>query len=277
MENSKIEWTDATVNFWWGCTKVSPGCANCYADTLAGRFGKDIWGKGKPREDHRKGATKLAMKLQGKAEREGRRIKVFCSSMADLFDPEVPIEWLADALNVIRRTPNLDWQILTKRPELWRERVNDAEFANEDDSIEGSAYRIWLRNWFEHEIPPTNVWMGTSVEDQKRADGRIPALLAIPARVRFLSCEPLLGEVRLLRTGVPPLWQGALNPISGIHWVIVGGESGPKARPMHPAWARSLRDQCQAAGVAFFMKQMGGAKKPFPGIPEDLMIRQFPA
>ena len=130
-------------------------------------------------------------------------------------------------------------------------------------------------------FPPANVWIGTSVEDQTRADERIPALHKIPAVVRFLSCEPLLGPVELhpamvrCQHTVGPEKYYWLN--NGIHWVIVGGESGPNARPMHSDWARSLHDQCQAAQVAFFMKQLGGNRKPFPEIPEDLMVREFPS
>lgn len=223
-ENSKIEWCDATVNFWWGCTKVSPGCANCYADTLSHRFGKDIWGAGKAREDHRKGATKLAFKLNRKAKSEGRRLRVFSASMSDWLDPEVPQAWRDELLKVIAATPNLDWLLLTKRIER--------------------AVGMDL---------PTNVWLGTSAEDQARWDERIPILMSIPATVHFVSAEPLLGQINM----------GEARP----EWLIVGGESGPGARPMSERWVRSLEKQSRQHGsaTAFFFKQWGGVNKSVTG------------
>lgn len=311
-ETTKIEWADATVNFWWGCTKVSPGCAHCYADTLSKRFGKDVWGKGQPRENHIKGATKLAMKLERAAARDAHELavtgkvtdqdgseiawhrpRVFCASMSDWLDDEVPIEWMADMLNVIRQTPHLDWLLLTKRPENWRKRVTDAIMWNWCEDDQEAALHAWGSNWLNGKLAPANVWIGTTVEDQRRADERIPALLKIPAKVRFLSCEPLLENVDLMypESVFPDGPERCCNgyecgcmgyPIDppmlyGIHWVITGGESGHACRPFDPDWARSLRDQCQAAGVAFFMKQMGGERKPFPEIPADLQIQQFPS
>lgn len=296
-ETTKIEWADATVNFWWGCTKVSPGCAHCYADTLSKRFGKDVWGKGKPRENHVKGATKLAMKLERAAARDAHELavtgkvtdqdgseiawhrpRVFCASMSDWLDDEVPIEWLADMLKVIRQTPHLDWLLLTKRPENWKRRMIAVQvlmllYAGEEaDQYSDDGYSF-VKNWLFGNVPQ-NVWIGTTVEDQARADERIPELLKIPAKVRFLSCEPLLGKVNLsdYRHSSRGEWK-----MDGFHWVITGGESGHGCRPFDPDWARSLRDQCAAAGVAFFMKQMGGERKPFPEIPADLQIQQFPS
>lgn len=278
MENSNIEWTDHTFNPWIGCTKVSPGCANCYAETLDDkRFSKTLggatkaapvshWGPGAPR--HRTSAAMWRQPLRWDREAaqayldayadrvnngyacDYRRPRVFCASLADWLDDEVPVEWLADLLDLIRRTPNLDWLLLTKRPENWHSRMRSVLDRHENRAP--TIVCAWLNG-----LPPANVWIGTTVEDQKRADERIPVLLSIPARVRFLSCEPLLGPVDLN-------YAGAMNPLHGgtpggerIHWVICGGESGAKARPMHPAWARSLRDQCKAAGVAFFFKQWG--------------------
>ena len=172
------------------------------------------------------------------------RPRVFCASLADWLDDEVPIEWLADLLALIHATPNLDWQLLTKRPELFRHRLHkisrDSELAC---------------RWHMLFQAPPNVWLGTSVEDQTRAAERIPLLLQTPAAVRFLSCEPLLGDICLSNFN-PRLGPG-YDFEGGIHWVIAGGESGPHARPMDPAWARSLRDQCTAAGVPFFFKQWG--------------------
>lgn len=266
-ETTKIEWADATLNMWWGCTKVSEACRNCYADSLAHRWGKDVWGPGKPREDHRAGATKLARKLNRQAEREGRRLRVFCLSMGDWLDPEVPAEWLRDLLSLVMECQHLDWLLLTKRPELWDQRMAAVELV---DPV--GPHLMW---WAER-VAPENVWVGTTVEDQERADQRIPALLAIPARVRFLSCEPLLGPVDIAE----------LNPVvraagawPSIQWIIAGGESGHGARPMHPDWARSLRDQAQEARVAFFMKQMGGStskRGELEEIEPDLRIREVP-
>ena len=276
MENSKIEWCDHSVNLWQGCDRVSPGCLNCYAAAMDKRFhGGKNW-KGE-RRDRREAGKKLAMRLDRKAARLGVRYRVFNGSVNDWLDDKVPVEWLADLLELIRVTPNLDWLLLTKRPENWRNRMcavmarmlrDVAEFG---DKYNDESY--WFaKNWALGKAPP-NVWIGTSVEDQQRADERIPHLLAIPASVRFLSCEPLLGPVNLgdYRHSSLGEWK-----MEGFHWVIAGGESGPGARPMQTQWAESLRDQCKSAGVAFFMKQMGGTRKPFPEIPEDLLIKEFP-
>lgn len=210
-----------------------------------------------------------------------RRPRVFCASLADWLDDEVPIEWLADLLDLIRRTPNLDWLLLTKRPQNWRARVGDARrFCNRGDlGDEPGKTWAWLSDWVDNGKPPANVWIGTSVEDQTRYDERIGHLCEIPALVRFLSMEPLLRGVDLDLYGNLPgermlRWHRPVK--SMLHWVIVGGESGPHARPMHIEWARSLRDQCKAAGVAFFMKQIGGKRKPFEEIPADLLAREVP-
>lgn len=261
-ETTKIEWADATVNPWWGCTKVSPACASCYADTFARRWGKRLWGPGAPREDHRAGARKLAMRLQRQAVAEGRRLRVFCASMADWLDPEVPAEWLADLLALVDATPALDWLLLTKRPHLWRERLQAVTAGH----AAGNAFAaLWLAG-----AAPPNVWVGATVEDQQRADERVPALLAIPARVRFLSCEPLLGPLELTRAGA----MMAHRAHQLVHWIIGGGESGRGARPTHPDWARGLRDDAVEFGVPFFWKQNGEwlpvcPVHPEPGVDVD--------
>lgn len=287
MENSHIEWTTHTFNPWIGCTKVSPGCLNCYAETLMDtRYGRVKWGKGNPRQ--RTSAANWKQPLKWNATSQVRasqgfyaRPRVFCASLADWLDDEVPIEWLADLLTLIRKTPNLDWLLLTKRPQNFNDRIAAAMVHMDKDVPRLSAHEaiakvmsahptpeardkalapykrspesLLLGYWLEGK-PPANVWIGTTVEDQARADERIPALLQIPAKVRFLSCEPLLERVQL---GAP------MAP--GIHWVIVGGESGAGSRPMLREWAIDLRDQCQKAGVAFHFKQWGGANKKAAG------------
>jgi len=288
MKNSAIEWCHHTFNPWSGCTKVSPGCAHCYAETLAKRAPKTLggWGPGAPRrrtsDDYwrqplrwdreaaaalRRLETCIAELFAGDEKRaladgyiKPARPRVFCASLADWLDDEVPLEWLAYLLDLIQRTPNLDWLLLTKRPQNWQSRLRAA--VTEAALMRSVALMDMLHAWFAGSAP-ANVWVGTTVEDQTRADERIPHLLSIPARVRFLSCEPLLGPVDLRRAGA--LWSdmnGEIRreyqqPAQHVDWVICGGESGPKARPMHPDWARSLRDQCAAAGVPFFFKQWG--------------------
>lgn len=250
--NSAIEWTDHTFNPWWGCTKVSPGCTHCYADTLSHRYGHDVWG---PKADRRFFGAKHwvePLKWNRDAEREGQRRRVFCASMADVFEqhmlPEVAgkqHEARCVLWETIERTPWLDWLLLTKRPE----------------NIGLMVPWTWLH------CPPHNVWYGTSVEDQQRAAERIPRLLDVPAVVRFLSCEPLLGPLDLrpwLWEAAGPAWAGSNVADPGIHWVITGGESGAHARPCDPDWVRSLRDQCLEVNatvpgaIAFFHKQWGG-------------------
>lgn len=242
MENSKIEWTDHTFNPWWGCLKVSPGCAHCYADSQAKRYGFDIWGPAATTDRRTFGDTHWAQpgKWNKAAERAGRRARVFCASMADVFENHPTANAQRPRLwDVIRATPNLDWLLLTKRPQ------NIAQMLPTD----------WGQGW-------ANVWLGTSVEDQQRADERIPVLLSVPAPVRFLSCEPLLGPVEMRPEWVLPRF-AADDPRyyaaggRGVDWVIVGGESGPGARPMSSAWARGLRDQLTKYGVAYFFKQWG--------------------
>ena len=228
----------------------------------------------------------------------GERHRVFCASLADWLDQEVPVEWLADLLWLIAATPNLDWLQLTKRPELWRERIQKAgDYLDQIDEGEmlgnpADSVADWLHGgcW-------ENVWIGTTVEDQRRADERIPHLLSIPARVRFLSCEPLIEAVLLTwpeigewpqehRTHAlpnPEEWDDwKYWSAKGINWVIIGGESGPRARPFDIAWARSILRQCKAAGVAVFVKKLGAMPltDPYGGDPSewpaDLRVREFP-
>lgn len=290
-ENSKIEWTDHTINFWWGCTKVHQGCHNCYAERDSKRYGLKLWGPLGARK-RIKSAIPLAHKLNAEAARWGVHKRVFSNSMSDFFERhEGPIvdekgfrlllcdncgaihrdddsfepcpfncgrlkvrmddltlnDLRREAFSCIDSTQNLDYLLLTKRPEnvpdMWRKRPHP--------SIESGFDKGYYPEYFRDMLPSMgallrpNVSLGTSISLEEHK-GQIDALRACRdmARFLFLSIEPLLGPL------------GQLD-LSGIGWVIVGGESGPNARPMHPQWARDIRDQCQAAGVPFFFKQWG--------------------
>lgn len=255
-ENSNIEWTHHTFNAWIGCTKVGPGCDNCYAAAwdARGLQGQETrWGAHATRTRTAPANWRKPLSWDRAAAKAGEPHRVFCSSLADVFDnhPSILPEWRADLWALIRATPNLDWMLLTKRP------GNIAKMLPSD----------WGRGY-------PNVWLGCTIVNQEEAERDIPKLLAVPAIVRFLSMEPLLGPVDLgmiwlrrfgekqtdlsnrLGDYVQPL-RGNFTDSPKINLVIVGGESGPRARPMHPDWARSLRDQCNAAGVAFHFKQWG--------------------
>jgi len=268
-ENSSIEWTDHTFNPWIGCTKVSAGCTHCYAEQLMDkRYGRVVWGKGNPRQMTSKGNWANPKRWNKDAAKKGIRYRVFCASLADVFDAEVPDEWREKLFELIFDTPHLDWLLLTKRPENVLPFMDKACFPSSGCPM------------FPDGVLPANVWMGTSVENQEAANKRVPVLMQIPAGVRFLSCEPLIGAVDLTKIQIgweypqghesrQPRYIDAFTPrtVFGsegdyhfdypINWVIAGGESGTGARPMHPDWARSLRDQCQAVGAAFLFKQWG--------------------
>lgn len=256
-ENSTIEWCDHTFNPWEGCQKVGPGCDNCYAEARDLRFtGGTHWGPNAPRRLTSQANWAKPIKWNREAAASGARPRVFCASLADVFDNAVDPAWREDLWRLIAATPNLDWLLLTKRP------------SNIGKMLPTFAH--WGNGW-------PNVWLGCTVVNQSEVDRDIPKLLAIPAAVRFLSIEPLLGPVDLrfafsdIRTACCHKCGFRTNAIGGtcsndgtilrgdigIDWVIVGGESGPHARPMHPDWARSLRDQCAAAGVPFLFKQWG--------------------
>lgn len=271
-EQTKIQWCDHTFNPWEGCTKVSPGCLHCYAETRNHRFGMDNWGKGKPRRRTSASNWKQPLKWNRDADAEyhqaiedckigglpfdWHRPRVFCASLADWLDDEVPIDCLADLLKLIHDTPNLDWLLLTKRPENFFALLQCAwrYMATRSDLREATQ---WVINWENRGQFPQNVWIGTSVEDQKRADERIPELLQIPAKIHFLSVEPMLGPIDFdsVRHGNDP----DLTMIDSgmIHWAIFGGESGPGARPCDMLWIQDGIRQCRAAGVAPFVKQLG--------------------
>lgn len=263
---TKIEWCDRTFNPFIGCTKVSPGCTNCYAERFSKRFGI-AWGPGQPRK--RTSAENWRAPLRWNREAQlvpldaptrasdvtlQRRPRVFCASLADVFDTEVPEDWRNDLWELVLSTPHLDWLLLTKRI--------------------GNARR--MLPWADAaECPtPPNVWLGATVVNQEESDRDIPKLLTTPAAVRFLSIEPILGEIRLDRisrraelddwTYIDDALTGwRANKCGGdyigskIDWVIVGGESGPRARPTSIEWIRSIVRQCQHSGVPVFVKQTG--------------------
>ncbi|MCX5689119.1 MAG: phage Gp37/Gp68 family protein [Planctomycetota bacterium] len=234
-QGSGIEWTEATWNPVAGCTPVSPGCLNCYAARMALRLQSiDVAGCGKyadtARVHHgrpvftgRINTDESALELP---KRWRRPRLIFVNSMSDLFHAKVPVEFIERVFAVMQECRQHTFQVLTKRPER---------------ALELADRLPW----------PTNVWMGTSVENALYVH-RVHILSEIPAKVRFLSCEPLLGPLRKL-------------PLAAIHWVIAGGESGPGARPMEAEWVEEIRDQCIEAKVAFFFKQWGGVRKSQTG------------
>lgn len=284
--DTKIEWTDATWNVVTGCDKVSPGCDNCYAETFAERW------RGIPGHHFTTGfdvtlrPERLALPLKWRKPK-----RVFVNSMSDLFHKDIPDSYIAQVFATMARTPQHTYQILTKRHGRMRSLIGDAmdggqrllEAAPDEETAQVLYDAFW---------PLPNVWLGVSVEDQKRADLRLPALVDTAAAVRFLSCEPLLGPVDLSKwmpaghanwrcqgpdcrhfysgplqkhcpnCGRAGYWSGSHTGNGRpngqpVGWVIVGGESGRGARPMAPQWATSLRDQCAAADVPFFFKQWG--------------------
>jgi protein gp37 len=298
-DGTAIEWTDATWNIITGCSVVSPGCTNCYAMKLAGtRLAHHPSRAGLTRDSNAgpvwTGGVRFNEQWINDPWRWKRPRRIFVCAHGDLFHEAVPDGWIARVWNVMGQCDHHQFQILTKRPARMREWVTRwADLSGEDGDPKlvrgpdatraahpsgrgqlfaamlyamgspppGAAYPTfdWMAGqmWWPPVLP--NVWLGVSVEDQVRADERIPDLLGAPAAVRFLSCEPLLGPINLhsalcRKTGSCPTCPQCLG---GIDWLIAGGESGPGARPMHPGWPRGLRDQCVAAGVPFFFKQWG--------------------
>lgn len=250
-DGSKIEWTDATWNPVTGCTKVSPGCDHCYAETFAERF------RGVPGHHFENGFdVTLRPERLDQPLRWTKPRRIFVNSMSDLFHDDVPDEYIAHVFAVMAAAQQHTYQLLTKRHGRMRSLLSSPEFAKKAEPwrVVGDD-RVPDPGW-----PLPNVWLGVSVENQQWADIRIPALLETPAAVRWLSAEPLLGPVDLGACGAPDHCKagGRCQPVAhGIDWVVVGGESGHGARPMHPDWARALRDQCTDAGVAFLFKQWG--------------------
>jgi len=241
-QKTEIPWTHATFNPWWGCAKVSPACDGCYAERWARRFGVR-WGHGQARRYFGEKHWDEPRRWNAKCARQGTTKRVFCASMADVFDTGVEQSHRERLWTLIQETPSLTWLLLTKRI--------------------GNVAKMLPRDW-GNGYP--NVWLGSTVVNQQEIDRDIPKLGATPARIRFLSMEPLLEAVEI-QSG-------------GIDWVIVGGESGHSARSMSIDWVRSLRDQCQAAGIRFFVKQLSEIDtkdfRHFERFPSDIQIREFP-
>jgi protein gp37 len=260
MAETSIAWTHYTFNPWWGCVKVSPGCEHCYAEAWAHRMGKDLWGPASTTERRFFGDAHWREPIvwARRRRRGDARHLVFCASMADVFEEvgaagRIP-EARARLWRLIEETPDLTWQLLTKRPE--------------------NVARMVPVEW-ERDGWPANVWLLTTVEDQQRADERLPEFLCLRAKVKGVSCEPLLGPLDLSRYlrgwqpepvhvcgSDPELCEARCPDVEQVEsprlsWVIVGGESGHEARPFDQAWARSIRDQCVDHRVPFFMKQCG--------------------
>lgn len=289
-ENSGIQWTDHTFNPWLGCVRVSPGCEHCYAEArVVTRMKLPVWGPAAttPRKRTSVENWKKPLTWDRAAAKAGTRARVFCASLADVFEEHPSLDaWRTELFALIERTPHLDWQLLTKRPQNVRKMLP----------------ATWLAS------PRPNVWLGTTVEDKLRARQRVLHLIETPAALRFLSMEPLLEAVDVTSIS---LWEpqdendplAVLDALRGhvhgpddvmpgrIEWVIVGGESGPGARPFNTGWARSLVAQCKTSGTPVFVKQFGA--RPFDGAgtvalrdshggemdewPADLRVREMPA
>lgn len=282
--NSAIEWTHHTFNPWRGCTKVSAGCANCYAETLSKRNPQTlgVWGKSGKRVIAAESYWRKPIAWNKAAEKAGERHRVFCASLADVFEgPEsMPADSLAAVraarlrlFDLVRQTPSLDWLLLTKRPENVIDCVRQAALDCDRPGDLCEMLNCWSHGG-RGSNAPDNVWLGTSVENQATADERIPHLLRVPAAVRFLSCEPLLGAIDMRYTALSKaLYRQVLrnypcdeskvpqhlryNGPPSIDWAIIGGESGPGARPCDVAWIRGIVQQCKAAAVPAFVKQLG--------------------
>jgi protein gp37 len=244
-KETAIAWTDHTFNPWWGCMRVAPECERCYAETFAKRTGHKVFGPGGARRFFGDKHWNEPVKWDREAAAAGVRRRVFCGSMCDVFDPEVDESWRMKLWGLIERTPHLGWLLLTKRP----------EFAA---SCIPAAWSL-IRD---------RVWLGVTAGTQATAARNVPLLLALDAAVHFVSMEPLLERVEI-----------DAGRLRGVDWIIVGGESGPGARPMDLSWARCLAFDSHASGIAFFMKQLGGfpnKRDRLADFPEDLRIREFP-
>ncbi len=309
MENSKIAWTNHTFNPWWGCEKVSPGCKNCYAEKFAtGRLRMPVWGQDAERKIASESLWRKPLLWNKRAADKGVRERAFCASMADVFEdyqgPDAArvMEARERLWALIEATPSLDWLLLTKRPENMRSMLS-AQWG--DVKAEKSTLTL-----------PSNLWLGTTVENQEQAAKRLPHLLALPSKIRFVSYEPALEAVDFAKWLWPVHWSwdaryqrpedalkaGAFakrEPQKLVHanarfidWLIVGGESGTGARPFNPAWASQVVEQCKAAQTSVFVKQFGANPTLRSGSgwgpvtatkgdditewPEQLRVREFP-
>lgn len=302
-DKTTISWCDSTFNPWIGCTKVGPGCDHCYAEAdFDHRKHRATWGPGQPRSRTSAANWKKPLQWNSKPfyecpscgyrgdKRELGHVctrcgavmgmahrRVFCASLGDVFDNEVPRQWRQDLFDLILATPNLDWMLLTKRIGNARKMLNEVAVCRGALLTANDEYR-----------PPENLWIGATICTKDETDRDVQKLLAVPAAVRFLSMEPLLEHVGLspfiglTRDGNRWARRADLRGIRpGLHWVIAGGESGYKARSMDLAWLRELRDQCSVALVPFFMKQLSQADYPatfgdVETFPPDLQVREFP-
>lgn len=282
-DGTNIEWTDATVNAINGCTVISPGCTNCYAMRLAGTRMKNNPTRVGLTQDSKAGPVwtgevRLNEQALMQPLRWSKPRMIFWNAHGDMFHPAVPDEWIDRCFAVMALTPHHIHQVLTKRADRMREYFSARDVRVRIGVLIPGIARSWRENakgvWHAEEWPLSNVWLGVSVEDQQRADERIPDLIQTPAAVRWLSCEPLLGGVNLAAvvearasvasrrifdtlTGMIMDRRDGVSFGAKVDWIVVGGESGPGSRPMRADWARSLRDQCAAAGVPFFFKQWG--------------------
>lgn len=249
-DKTHIEWTDATWNPVTGCSKVSSGCKHCYAERDWARLSANSATRyyGRAFTDVQCHDDVLPLPLHWK-----RRRRIFVNSMSDLFHEAVPTEFIDEVFAIMARADRHTFQVLTKRPERMRAYLSDIDL--EDRLTDLFLEKMWFQEGWNVMLPLRNVWLGVSVEDQVTADERIPLLLETPAAVRWISAEPLLGPINLRRYLDVDLDRGLGEP--WLDWVVVGGESGPHARPMHLDWARSLRDQCAAADVPMLFKQWG--------------------
>jgi protein gp37 len=294
VADTAIQWTDKTWNPTTGCTRVSPGCKNCYAFALHDmRHAAHKAGKAVPKQ-YAKPFTELQMFDDRLTDPLSWRkpCRVFVNSMSDLFHKNVPDEFIDHVFAVMALARRHTFQVLTKRSDRMRDyltsRAKSAQFWK--DAARSLGWSLEFEGISLVPFPLPNVWLGVSVEDQTRADERIPLMLQTPAAVRFLSCEPLLGplefsDVTKRSDAVQQLGKKALT---GIHWLIVGGESGPGARTLNPSWVKDIVNQCRAAGVACFVKQLGSNVLDFAGVvrdkkggdmnewPAELRVREFP-
>lgn len=271
-ENTKIEWADHTLNWWTGCEPISPACAHCYAEAWAKRAGRDFTERRATTDATRRKALKWQRNAEAFEHEHGHRQRVFVNSLADVFDNKVPQAWRDELFAMIRQTPSLDYLLLSKRI--------------------GNAKKMLPADWGDGY---TNVWLGSTVVTQDECDRDIPKLLATPACVHFLSCEPLLEEIDITEWlwGVDTPCEQCprdvdcecgwntrkQNGLPCIDWVIPGGESGAGARPPEIRWFESLIEQCRDAGAACFMKQLGGVRNKrgdLADMPEHLRVREFP-